>query len=164
MDEKNKMMYKLLDYRGYWDRILENKTPLQWGTRHEGGMIISLEKKKGLVIGAQDRFIDEDNTNPYMTWNEAVKRVTGDWRLPTKLELEQIYANIDKINSALDLISGFQLKAYEVVNGKNAIQYYWSSDKESPYYPWTMSFGKGLTFAKHMDEKCRVRAVKSFKV
>jgi len=78
----------------------------------------------------------------------------GKWWLPSIGELMMIYANFNKINYALSLITGAELLVRDA---------YWSSSELSSTYAWTLGLSYcGMGNGTKAAGQCRVRAVSAF--
>ena len=111
---------------------------------NRGGEIVYEKDGHGLVVAPTDLGI--------MDWDSAMTACDtlilngySDWRLPSKEELNQLYLK-------KDTIGGFTLN------------FYWSSteDKVGIYGVWGQYFSVGIQQPTYEDEKCNVRAVRSF--
>jgi len=171
-------MDKLVDYSS-WNLISEKKIEYSMYDRFTNeGIIISLDedKRSGLILAGKDLSFQAGNvTVSNLDWSKALQLINEEnkslkeyekWRMPTLDELKMIYKKFNDINSSLDnqgwepLVTKEPLKDEER-SGK--IAYYWSSTKQSEYFPWSIMFDNGSTFAKNLNqEKCRVRLVRKF--
>jgi hypothetical protein len=170
-------MYKIINYNQYWNLIMEDKvqlTPLlKYG---DNAMIVSIDEKKpwkGVVMYLNDLTIErkvkkdekvETVQDPLMTWKEAdaqCKKLGEGWRMPTVDEFKKIWANSAAINQQLDVYKGSKLLQVAGQGTSTTYTFYWSQEKQSENFPWTMLFKNGQTFAKDETTKWRVRPVKS---
>ena len=91
-----------------------------------------------------------------MTWEDAMKACAdlGDgWRLPTKVELNVLYENKDKIGGFADLDTNL------------TNDYYWSSTEVGNDVAWVQDFDDGVQYDGLLFAKSNVyyvRAVRAF--
>lgn len=170
-------MYKIIDYNQYWNLILEDKIPLTPLLKYgDDAMIVIIDEKKpwkGVIMYLNDltisRKVKKDGTeqivqDPFMTWKEAdaqCKKLGEGWRLPTVDELKKIWGNSVSINQQLKTYKGSNLLQVTGQGTSATYTFYWSQDKQSENFPWTMLFKNGQTFAKDETTRWRVRPVKS---
>lgn len=170
-------MYKIIDYNQYWNLILEDKIPLTPLLKYgDDAMIVIIDEKKpwkGVIMYLTDltisRKVKKDGTekivqDPFMTWKEAdaqCKKLGEGWRLPTVDEFKKIWGNSVSINQQLEKYKGSNLLQVTGQGTSATYTFYWSQDKQSENFPWTMLFKNGQTFAKDETTRWRVRPVKS---
>ena len=110
-------------------------------------MVIGQSKKIiGKLIQIEHLEVAQNDFPKQMNWNEAKKAcyaLGSRWRLPTKDELNLLYANRKKIG-------GF------------AKYYYWSSTESDEYGAWSQNFKSGRQYDYSKDGRCSVRAVRAF--
>jgi len=123
-------------------------TGIQWGS---SGTLIG---GTGTGIGA-----GQSNTTTIVIWlnshletgraaqlcNDLIVDGYGDWFLPSKGELNEMYTN---------------LKVHEV--GGFGSDHYWSSSEYNAYLAWLQTFGSGFQGSSAKDYGRRVRAVRVF--
>ena len=114
-------------------------------------MVIGQSKKIiGKLIQIEHLEVAQNDFPKQMNWNEAKKAcyaLGSRWRLPTKDELNLLYANRKKIG-------GF------------AKSYYWSSTEDNSYaateYAWRQDFELGEQSLGFETNRFAVRAVRAF--
>jgi hypothetical protein len=109
------------------------------GQEHLGGIIFHVDKsgEHGLIAAKSDYF-------EKLTWHDAMKIFPiGDWRLPTKEELNFLYEQ-------KDIVGGFA--AYD----------YWSSSEYNILFAWTQYFSSGNLYSSAKNVTYYVRAVRAF--
>ena len=93
------------------------------------------------ALVAANYSIQDDGTS--LCTGAATETCYGDWYLPSKFELNLLYAQ-------KSVVGGF------------ASSIYWSSMELSSYYAWARSFGDGYQYSANKDRAVRVRAVRAF--
>ena len=106
------------------DIVFDNATQLMWQTCSAGQVRV---KKKGCTGDSLG-----------MTWTDAKKLESPDWRLPTKAELVTIIDNLKNRNEDIPRIHGAIF--YNVDETKLN---YWTSDSAGASEAWYVNFGTG---------------------
>ena len=83
----------------------------------------------------------------------------GDWFLPSKNELQEIWWNLVSDQSADNEGRG---KPYAGSLGGFDSEYYWSSSESSSGGAWSQTFHNGFQADDEKDNECMVRAVRAF--
>ncbi len=124
------------------------------GNYYGGGIVIwsNPEGSHGIIMAQTDQsssstWYDASNVVSINSNFDAVSNKFTDWRLPTKYELELMYANRNIVAST----------AYDFVLGL-----YWSSTEQSTNNAKAVSFSNGLTSDALKGQLIRVRAVRTF--
>ena len=133
------------------------------------GKIVSLEEGETLWAGlavAQKKtgaVFEENGMNNldiikgYINWRENYPAISwcaslgNGWFLPAKKELELIFANVIKINNALNSIEGDEIKGI-----------YWSSTEYNEPCAWAVNMLDGYTSKFYKDDDLYIRAVATF--
>lgn len=106
-------------------------------TRAEGDGIYAGKANTAIIIAAQVAIGDDNNTYAARLCNELQitegSIIYGDWYLPSKFELNEMYANKATIDATATANGGAVFTAY----------YYWSSTDTSFLYAWAQDFISG---------------------
>ena len=102
---------------------------------------------KGIQLKEGQTVLDVDGNEYLIEKGDVLQERTGDWRLPTKDELNLMYVNLHKKG-----VGGF-------ANGS-----YWSSSEINSSNAWYQSFLNGYQYSGYEDGTKRVRTVWSFKL
>jgi len=123
------------------------------------GDIITINGRQGIVFstsadGKHGKVLSIDRTS--LKWDDCnawCAHLGKGWRLPTKNELKEVYANKDIIEAAF-VAAGLQtFSEYER---------YWSSDVVFEINAWTVRMDDGLCYDFKKDYELSVRAVSAF--
>ena len=116
------------------------------GDSYGGGIIIYLDAtgQHGLIATAKDVATASNWYDAKMICNEFINGY-GDWYLPNKQQLNQIFLN-------KSLVGGIP----------EGIVYYWSSTEGSETDAWYQNFATGIQKADKKTKVGRVRPVRSF--
>jgi len=140
----------------------DQSTGVRWyagtygNTQAKGDGIYAGEANTSIIIAAQVAIGDDGSTYAARICNELQITesgiIYGDWYLPSKYELNMMYANKATIDATATANGGSAFATY----------YYWSSTEHGNNFAWDQDFGsggKGIYSKNGMD---RVRAVRAF--
>jgi hypothetical protein len=180
-------MYRIIDYNSYWNTILEKRNPVQANTKSKDGdgVIIYADDngksglsiyKNDLTVTRYDEGTKKNEPDYNLTWSQAmnqINRLNSDlknvadekinkseqWRLPTLDELKMMHNRFDDINK---ILGNFSFSPLTKKDSNDKLTFYWSGDKQSEFFPWSIIFNTGSTFAKNLNkDMCRVRLVRN---
>ncbi len=122
--------------------VLDKATLLTWQTCSSGQQA--------------DKEFGCGKTIPTMSWNDAQKKETSDWRLPTKDELTTLiekYGNENKSSTRIDSSVFYRANKGQLK--------YWTSDATGERKAWFVNFGLGpITGTANKSSLFAVRLVK----
>ena len=116
------------------------------GDSYGGGIIIYLDVtgQHGLIASATDVALSRNWYDAKMICNDFLNGY-GDWFLPNKQQLNQIFINKSAVG-----------------NIQNGVVYYWSSTEGSETDAWYQNFATGIQKADKKLKVGHVRPVRSF--
>lgn len=140
----------------------DQSTGVRWyagtygNTQAKGDGPFSGEANTAIIIAAQVAIGDDGATYAARICNELQVtesgKTYGDWYLPSREELNQMYLNRVTINSTASANSGSSF----------ANSYYWSSKEVNNNDAWEQSFSSGYQYNNGKDATNYVRAVRAF--
>ena len=117
------------------------------GDSYGGGIIIYVDAsgQHGLIASATDAASASNWYDAKMISNELINGY-GDWFLPNKQQLNQLFLNKSVVGGIPDVVA----------------TYYWSSTEGSPEKAWYQQFSSGVQKADSKMKVGRVRPVRAF--
>jgi hypothetical protein len=136
----------------------------------EGGIVFWVDPSdntKGKVCALADAPTKLNWNNAYSYCNGYTNPDTGtgtynNWYLPSKDELQLMYANLQRFECSTNTPGGIDDDLCATPRGSLSLNYYWSSTEYDNYVAWRQDFGNGNQTSTNEIRTYNVRAVRAF--
>jgi hypothetical protein len=151
--------------------------PANVGDLRAGGIVfwVNPEDNTHGLVCALEGVSNEDFNNTELDWGDAMSYsnsytnsdtgtgVHSDWYLPSKEELQLMYANLQRFGCSTETPGGSDENGLCATRKGNLLNsYYWNSTEIDDNNAWRQSFGNGAQNGNDKIEANTVRAVRAF--